>query len=315
MFCDKIYRNDILVYKNRKERGYMSEFIKTTEYANAKINLYLDVTGIRKDGFHDIVSIMQTIDLCDRVDIKARVSTDVSVSLSCNWSHIPNGPENLVWRAVESFCRVSGVSLEVEMYLEKRIPSEAGLAGGSADAAAVLRALRRSFAPDMPLSALEDCAASLGSDVPFCLYGGSAICTGRGEIMTPVRGIPKLDLVVMQSGERVSTGKAYQKIDSLLPGRPDHRSSEEVKKQFCCSSVKEIAENMYNIFEDAVLPECPIACDMKSSLVSNGAIGAMMSGSGSAVFGIFESADAASKAEKNIGRGAVRAASAPAYEL
>lgn len=293
----------------------MSAFKNITEYANAKINLYLDVTGARDDGFHDIVSIMQTIDLCDRIDIKARPSSKVSVSLSCNWSHIPNGPENLVWKAVDSFCRASGIALEVEMYLEKHIPSEAGLAGGSADAAAVLRALRREFAPDMSVRVLESCAASLGSDIPFCLYGGSMMCMGRGEIMTPVRGIPKLDLVVMQSGERVSTGRAYRKIDDLLPSRPHHRTSEEVTEQFCCSSANGIAEHMYNIFEDAVLPECPIACSMKSVLVENGAVGAMMSGSGSAVFGIFENSSAALRAAKLIGEGAVYAASVPVYEL
>lgn len=288
---------------------------KITEYAYAKINLYLDVTGVRPDGYHDIVSIMQTVGLCDRLDIVARRSEFTDIGLSCNWAHLPTGPENLVWRAAERFCEATGIPLELDINLEKHIPSEAGLAGGSADAAAVLRALRREFAPDMPVSTLVECAASLGSDIPFCLGGGAALCTGRGEIMTALDCIPQLELAIVKSSEKVSTGRAYKKIDSLLPGREAPVGAEEIVSRFCGADVGLLTKSLYNIFEEAVLPDCPLAASQKQALISCGALGALMSGSGSAVFGIFENAEKARSAAKQIGENAVYASTVSAIKL
>ena len=294
----------------------MCNFKKTTEYANAKINLYLDVTGSRDDGYHDIVSVMQTVDLCDRLDISARlIEGDTRIRLMCNWDHIPCDERNLVWKAVERFCEMAEISLDIEIYLEKNIPSEAGLAGGSADAAATLRALRREFAPGMPIDMLDTCAASLGSDIPFCLHGGSVICTGRGEVMARMDPLPTLDLVIVKSDERVSTAKAYGKIDSLLPSRTDHPTADAIKKRFVGASVKRLCDSLYNAFEEAVLPECPIAAKMKQELIAVGAINSLMTGSGSAVFGIFENSDAAMSAAKQIGENAVFARSSSENEL
>ncbi|MBQ8310082.1 MAG: 4-(cytidine 5'-diphospho)-2-C-methyl-D-erythritol kinase [Clostridia bacterium] len=265
-----------------------------TERANAKINTYLNVVGRRENGYHDIVSIMQTVSLCDLVSVDFRPSLHTSITLmSSGNDRMPNDCRNLAWRAAEKFLQKTGRSGEVRIVLEKHIPMAAGLAGGSADAAAVLRALNALC--DAPLTVGELCelGAMLGADVPFCIRGGSARVTGIGECMEEIPEMPMGTLVVACRGEGVSTPWAYGALDEKYDGfravqtedtRPNAIAAAWQKNDLIASCV-----HFFNIFEQ-VVPQVQGDVEvLKRMMVSAGARHAMMSGSGPSVFGVFDS--------------------------
>ena len=270
--------------------------VTITEKASAKINLYLDILGIRDDGFHEIETLMQTISLSDELiftHTQVENSTDrLEVALVIDGNDaLVRDERNLVIRAIREYEKHRPIGGKLDVILKKRIPTEAGLGGGSADAAATLRALNRLADEPLGDSALHDMASILGSDVPFCLRGGTCICRGRGELLSDAEPIKGLHLVVVNSGERVSTPKAYSALDSVfgdftrVPGRIG------VNTAYSCFKMGKY--DPFNIFEDVVLPACPLAKEAKEKLLSLGASMALMSGSGPTVFGIFEDENAA----------------------
>ncbi|MBQ1934015.1 MAG: 4-(cytidine 5'-diphospho)-2-C-methyl-D-erythritol kinase [Clostridia bacterium] len=270
--------------------------------APAKINLYLDVVSRLDNGFHEIESIMQTVSLHDTVHISVEPCNDDTISLYCSNPDIPQDERNIAWKAARMYLDtfdVQGYSIDIK--IEKRIPVCAGLAGGSTDAAAVLLALNSLFNKKASTDDLLECAARLGSDVPFCLVRGTMLTEGRGEIMKDVSRIPDCALLICSSGESVSTPWAYAELDRL---HGDFKTSKRSVGNFieCLNNgnLNDIAKNMYNIFEDAVFPACPLAEKSKDLLLKNGAIGAMMSGSGSSVFGIFADEETAIKAKSAL---------------
>ena len=256
--------------------------IPLAERAYAKINLTLDVLNRREDGYHDIRTVMQTISLCDEIEID--VDTGRPWTLSCDAAGIPCDERNLAWKAARAFFDRLGREPDgVAIRITKRIPSEAGLAGGSADAAAVLRALNR-WAND-PLSVDELCAvgAQVGSDVPFCVLGGTALAEGRGERLTKLPDAPELHLVVCKPPLAFSTPELYRKLDSIEIGeRPD---TKRMLAAIESGDREQIASLLCNVFEQAVSD--PQIGAIKETLLAHGARGAIMTGSGSAVFGIF----------------------------
>ncbi len=274
--------------------------VTLTERAYAKINLYLDVLGKRADGFHEIESLMQSISLRDELTLTLDRSKERSISLKIEGNDaLPNDENNLILCAVRAYEEHRPIEGKLDILLKKRIPTEAGLGGGSADAAATLRALNR-LVPD----ALDDCllseiAAKLGSDVPFCLRGGTHICRGRGDLLSHTKPLENLHLVIVNSGERVSTPKAYSDLDlafgdfGTVEGRID--VNEALASLHQGGDIK-----LFNIFEGVVLPLCPIAKSAKEALLSLGASAALMSGSGATVFGIFSSREKAENAEKAL---------------
>ena len=271
-----------------------------TEQAYAKINLYLEVTSRREDGFHDIESIMQSISLGDELTFTLTPREERSVSLKILGNDaLKNDESNLVLRAVRAYEELRLINGRLEITLKKRIPTEAGLGGGSADAAATLRALNR--LADEPVDDIElfNIAAELGSDVPFCLRGGTHICRGRGEILSPARSMKNLHLVIVNSGEKVSTPKAYAELDRLYDNFKFVRPDDDRKTAFE-SLLAGKTDKLYNLFEDAVLPSSPLAKAAKERLIFLGATAALMSGSGATVFGVFESREAAHLAKEKI---------------
>lgn len=270
------------------------------EQAPAKINLYLDILGIRDDGFHEIETLMQSVSLADELTFTLDRDKERSVSLKVEGNDaLPTDESNLIIRAVRAYEEYRPINGRLEIILKKRIPTEAGLGGGSADAAATLRALNN-LSPD-PLDDIElfFIAVSLGSDVPFCLRCGTHICRGRGELLSNVASIKGLNLVIVNSGERVSTPKAYSALDlafgdfKSVEGRADINS--------VAASLKNGGSpKLFNIFEGVVLPTCPKATEAKKKLLSLGASCALMSGSGSTVFGIFENENAARAASDEL---------------
>lgn len=256
------------------------------EGAFAKVNLTLDVLGKREDGYHDLQSVMQTISIRDDVEID--VGTGKPWVLECSREDIPCSPENLAWKAAKVFCdslKIDPKGLAIR--ITKRIPSGAGLGGGSADAAAVLRALNRHFDSPLSILALAELGARVGSDVPFCVVGGTAMVEGRGERLRKLPDMPECVFVVCKPEFSVSTPELYQKLDTVaIPLHPDNRAMETA---LLAGDLNKIADNVYNVFDPVVTADHLELNYIKSICNSYGSLGQQMTGSGSAVFAIMPS--------------------------
>ena len=253
------------------------------EGAFAKVNLTLDVLGKRPDGYHDIKSVMQTISLRD--DIEIDVETGKPWRLLCDKEGIPTDETNLAWKAAKLFLdTVHKDPNGLEIRIPKRIPVQAGLGGGSADAAAVLRALNRHYGAPLSLPALAELGAAIGSDVPFCVLCGTAVVEGRGERIRKLPDMPESIFVVCKPEFSVSTPELYQAIDTAVIGkRPDHAAMESA---ILAGDLEKIVENVYNVFDPIVTHDHLELNYIKSLFNAYGAVGYQMTGSGSAVFGI-----------------------------
>ena len=253
------------------------------EGAFAKLNLTLDVLGKREDGYHDLQSVMQTISVRD--DIEIDVGTGKPWKLLCSVEGIPTDERNLAWKAAKVYCDTMKKDPNgLEIRIEKRIPSGAGMGGGSADAAAVLRALNRHYGNPLSIFALAELGAQVGSDVPFCVLCGTAMVEGRGERLRKLPDIPDCIFVVVKPEFSVSTPELYQKIDSVaIAHRPDNKAMESA---LLAGDLEKIAANVYNVFDPVVTADHVELNYIKSLFQQYGAVGYQMTGSGSAVFGI-----------------------------
>lgn len=256
------------------------------EGAFAKVNLTLDVLGKREDGYHDLSSVMQTISLRDDVEID--VGTGAPWRLLCTREDIPTDETNLAWKAAKVFCENLKIDPNgIEIRIVKRIPSEAGLGGGSADAAAVLRALNRHYNSPLSILALAELGAQVGSDVPFCVLCGTAMVEGRGERLRKLPNLPECVFVVCKPEFSASTPELYKKLDSTaIAKRPDQRAMESA---LLAGDIGAVAENLCNVFDPVVTAEHLELNYIKSIFNSYGALGMQMTGSGSAVFAIMPS--------------------------
>lgn len=251
------------------------------EGAFAKLNLTLDVLGKREDGYHDLQSVMQTISIRD--DIEIDVDTGRPWCLKCDKDGIPTDEKNLAWKAAKAFCEATGKAPDgIEIRITKRIPSQAGMGGGSADAAAVLRALNRHYNNPLSILALAELGAQVGSDVPFCVVGGTAMVEGRGERLRKLPDIPDCVFVVCKPDFSASTPELYRKIDeSAIARRPDNQAMESA---LLAGDLGKVAENLCNVFDPVVTADHLELNYIKSIFNSYGSVGQQMTGSGSAVF-------------------------------
>ena len=277
---------------NQIPKGRYIHMTTLYEGAYAKINLTLDVLGKREDGYHDLQTVMQTISIRD--DIEIDVGTGKPWSLKCDKEGImPCDERNLAWKAAALFEKVAKVDLGgIEIRIVKRIPSQAGMGGGSADAAAVLRALNRHYDFPFSIMALAEISAEIGSDVPFCVLGGTVMCEGRGERMRVLPNMPDdCIIVVCKPAFGVSTPELYRKIDSVaIAHRPDNKAMEKALLE---GDLQKVCAEIYNVFDPLVTEEHLEMNYIKSIMNTYGAIAYQMTGSGSAVFCIlpdFESA-------------------------
>ena len=262
------------------------------ETANAKINLFLDITGRRDNGYHELHSCMQTVGLCDTISAEITANTDkTEILLTCSDPTLPTDNRNLVWRAAEAYMAEAGISTyRMEIHIEKRIPVFAGLGGGSADAAAMLRLLNRRFDSALDKEKMIALAARLGADVPFCLTGGTCRCEGIGDILTPVVARPDYTVLVAKNGEGISTAEAFHMLDELYAKEPHRiRQAEDIYAALASGNPHSLASSMYNAFEEVILPIRPLARELKEIMTAYGAICTQMTGSGPSVFGIFQS--------------------------
>ena len=253
------------------------------EGAFAKINLTLDVLGKREDGYHDLKSVMQTISVRD--DIEIDIDTGKPWCLRCDKEGIPCDEGNLAWKAAKVYFDTIGKDPNgLEIRITKRIPSEAGMGGGSADAAAVLRALNRHYDYPLSVAALAELGGLVGSDVPFCVLGGTAMAEGRGERLRKLPDMPDCFFVVCKPDFSVSTPELYAKLDETTIGkRPDHAAME---KAILAGDLLGVAQNLYNVFDPVVTAEHLELNYIKSIFNSYASVGQQMTGSGSAVFAI-----------------------------
>lgn len=271
------------------------------ERANAKINLYLDVIAKREDGFHEIKTVMHSVKFCDELTVTSVPAEKTSVRLNIiGAKFLPTDNRNIAVKAAQLFLERAKLQCEVTITLVKRIPVAAGLAGGSSDAAAVLRALNKIHSKLFSISALSAIAAELGSDVAYCLYGKTALCEGRGEKITRIPADIKKCFVIAIANERVSTPAAYKDLDELYENfSVENKTGGEKCFSLLMDSLPNgniNPESLFNVFEKAVFPKCPGAQAIKKELINLGAKGALMSGSGPSVFGIFDSLDDAKSA-------------------
>lgn len=261
--------------------------------ANAKINLYLDVTGKRADGYHLLETVMHTVSLCDTVTVTKTGKSGIEIS--CSDPFIPCNEKNIAHKCAAAFFEKTGITDRgVNINIIKNIPSQAGMGGGSADGAAVLTGLNRLYDTNLTEGELISIGAKLGADIPFCITGGCGYCTGIGEI---IESLPKISGTVLigKGNTGISTPEAFRKIDSL----GCCIGTKGVKEIFGnVRSLRDIAPYCRNIFDDVTsLDE---VSEIKRIMTENGAVCSLMTGSGSAVFGLYESVAYAEKAYEDL---------------
>lgn len=261
-----------------------------TVAAPAKINLTLDVVGLRNDGYHNIESIMHQVDLCDYVTVSL---VGDGIEVITDNSELPGGSANLAFRAarqVLAYRAKTGIRISIE----KNIPLGAGLAGGSSDAAAVIQALNRLMDLDLSYEQMAALGLEIGSDVPFCLMGGTALAQGRGEILTAIPANQILELVLCNPGFEVSTAQIFALMDrEEITVRPDNR---QMVLALQAGDLGSIADHMINVMEQATFSLHPVLGQIKAALTENGARGVLMSGSGPTIFGIYPDRETADQA-------------------
>ncbi len=275
---------------------------RVTRAAHAKINLTLDVTGRRDDGYHLVKMVMQSVGLHDDVTVAVSDGGQAlrGVTLACGGSGVPEDERNLAWRAAALFYQTTGIAGGCAIRIEKRIPVAAGLAGGSTDAAAVLHALNGLHGAGLTLEQLCEMGLRLGADVPYCLRGGTMLAEGIGEALCPLPAMPHAWVVLCRPPFEVSTAQAYRQLDSaVLLRRPD---TDGMLRALRRGSLADMAGLMCNVMERQTAALHPEIGQIRSALCENGALGALMSGSGPTVFGLFDGKAQAERAAEALSR-------------
>jgi 4-diphosphocytidyl-2-C-methyl-D-erythritol kinase len=263
------------------------------EYAWAKLNLSLDVHGKLPNGYHDLTMVMASVDLCDDVEISLR--DDGVVVADCGLPWLPNDERNLAVRAARAFFQAVGMeNAGADIRIKKRIPVGAGMAGGSTDAAAVLRGLNVLTGAGLSADKLREIGLTLGSDVPYCISGGVKLAQGQGEILSPLPDVPDCYIVICKPPFSISTGELFARVDSRTSRtHPDTSGVIEALEQ---GNLPGLARRMYNVFEDVLPRRDGEIAVIRSKLLELGALGSVMTGTGSAVFGLYDREDTARKA-------------------
>ena len=260
--------------------------------AYAKVNLTLDILRRRPDGYHDLEMVMQSISLHDTVTVRVETGSG-EIAVQAGRADLPSGPDNIAWKAADAFFRAAEMTNGgTEIVIEKKIPAAAGMAGGSADGAAVLRALRDLLRPDMTDGALEEIGARVGSDVPFCVHGGTALAEGRGERLTDLPPMPGCRMVICKPEFGLSTPALFGRVKvDAIGQRPDHA---DMKEALASGDLSAVADGLCNVF-------CEVLTDkerrevehIRDTMLASGALNAVMTGSGPTVFGLFDQEETA----------------------
>ena len=263
-------------------------------HAYAKINLTLDILGKRPDGYHDLVMVMQSVGLYDEVTVK--LTDDTAIHVKSSSALLRDDESNTAFKAAKRFFEYAGITDKgAEIVMEKNIPMEAGMAGGSADAAAVIIALNRLCGTGYPDEKLWEIGVRVGADVPFCITGGTMLAEGKGEIFSTLPALSDFSeppvILLCKPDVGVSTGKAYSAVDGCDASSLVRPDTEAMRMALSRQDVKGLADNLGNVFEQVLrIDECE---SIRRAMLDGGALGSRMTGSGTTVFGIFDSEDAA----------------------
>ena len=255
--------------------------MKIKEYG--KVNIYLDVVGKREDGYHLLSMIMQNIDLYDEIEVEKQ---ECGIILECNKSYVPVDNRNLAYKAAEIFKERYDIVDGVKINIEKNIPVSAGLAGGSTDAAAVLKVMNKLFNVNATEEELMELGLKLGADIPYCIHGGTALCEGIGEIITPIKPFRDKIVVLVKPAFGVSTKEVYKNFN--LEKVKQHPKTAEIINAIENDDLNFVASNMKNLLENVTLRKHKILIKIKEEMNACGAINSMMSGSGPTVFAFFD---------------------------
>jgi 4-diphosphocytidyl-2-C-methyl-D-erythritol kinase len=261
--------------------------------APAKVNYRLDVIRRRPDGYHDLRMVMQRIDLCD--DVVLKLSDLPGIRVTCGREGVPDGPGNIAWRAADALLSMTGKQTGLDITIKKNIPVAAGLGGGSSDAATVLMGVNELLGLRLPDERLMGIGVNLGADVPFFIFKSSALAEGIGERLTAITEIPVLWLVLVNPNIHVSTAWVYQNLQ-LTTDKVAHIIPLLYK------SLDDVCDILANDLEIVTVKRFPVICEIKRRLVAAGARGALMSGSGPTVFGVFDSEGNARQAERELAK-------------
>ena len=264
--------------------------------ALGKINLGLDVLGRRENGYHDVRMVMQTVYLYDQIVITK--TKQPGVKAETNLFYLPVDENNLACRAAKMLIDEFNITEGVHISMDKKIPVSAGMAGGSADAAAVLFGMNRMYHLRLSEEALKERGVKLGADVPYCIMRGSVLAEGIGEVLTPLPPCPRCYILIAKPPLSASTEKVYARYDALE--HVDHPDLERVIRGLEQSDIREVAAGMGNVLEQVMIPEYPVIGEIKEMMLETGALGAMMSGSGPTVFGIYKTRGAAKEGARKI---------------
>ena len=264
--------------------------------ALAKINLGLDVVRRREDGYHEVRMVMQTIHLYDRLEMEKTATP--GIELSTNLSYLPVNENNLVYRAGKLLMDEFGIAEGIKVYLNKRIPVAAGMAGGSTDAAAMLYGMNELFELGLSREQLMERGVKIGADVPYCLMRGTALAEGIGEKLTPLAPMVKCPVLIAKPAISVSTKFVYQNLK--LDADTKHPDIDKLIKDIRAQDLGAIAGDMGNVLESVTIPNYPVIAQIKEQMMDSGAINAMMSGSGPTVFGLFEEEETAQAAYQKM---------------
>ena len=268
---------------------------KVTVKAHAKINLMLDINYKRTDNYHDLFMIMQSVGVFDTVSVEKIKGRDILIS--CNIDDIPLDEKNIAHKAATAFFKANKIrKTGIHIDITKRIPHAAGLAGGSADGAAVLVALNELYQTGLSEDELCDIGVKIGADVPFCIKGGTLLSQGIGEVLSKVKPLRKCFIVLAKPDCSVNTGAAYSQFDEF--GKTHYPNQLEFLKAIQSRDLKEICYRLENVFEQFI--EVENRYEIKDVMRKNGALGACMSGSGPTVYGIFETKENAEKAASEL---------------
>jgi len=261
-------------------------------YAPAKVNLHLKVLAKRRDGYHELVTLMQRISLFD--ELQFLPAPGRGIILHCPDANLPENRENIVYRAAEAFYRRLGAPAGIEITLKKRIPLAAGLGGGSSNAATTLLALNDLAGNPLDPDILMEMGASLGADVPFFIFGRTAWAFGIGDRLEAVNSPPRLHFLLVNPGFELATGKVYEALNFTLTKEIIHYSIPRFFERH------DVIKGLHNDLERVSIRLHPVLEDIKSLLLGHGAAGALMSGSGPTIFGVFDNEDMVVKAEQSL---------------
>ncbi len=256
--------------------------------SKAKVNLSLDILGLRDDGYHEVLMIVQTIPLYDMITITTEKSTAAAVELACNKKTLPTDSRNLAYKAAKMLMDKAGINDRIQINIKKRIPIGGGLGGGSSNAAAVLKGLNALYNLGMSTEELADMSKALGSDVPALVYGGCVLAKGTGTDVTPLPPLKKGYMLLVNPGVFVSTEKVYQKYDTMHIPKDAHPDTNQLIKFLRQGDLHAFAKNMKNVLEHPVLESKSKVRNLKQEMMQTGALGTMMTGSGSSIFSLFD---------------------------